>query len=148
MDGFRPVGGVDKPHVVQEAVLLLQGEQVRLGTGRFGRHRAGQDNVQVANGRLRRFTPSGLFSFEIKVEIKGQSFANLATYEDQSASGLKPRLRADNNSVMPYPSFPHEGDAPNGIGVIILDSDGKRQPVLTERSEGQGQLFARLGDGH
>lgn len=49
---------------------------------------------------------------------------------------------------MSYPGFSHEGNTPNRVCVIILDSDGERQSVLAESSEGQGQLLARLGDGH
>lgn len=32
--------------------------------------------------------------------------------------------------------------------MIIFNSNGERQSVLAEGAEGQGQLLARLGDGH
>ncbi len=69
MNGFGPVGGVDESHIVKEAVLFLQRKQVRLRTGCFGRHGAGQDNVQVADRRLRRLTSSGLSFMEKRSHI-------------------------------------------------------------------------------
>lgn len=60
VNGFRLVGSVDKSDIVKEAVLFLQCQQVRLGTGGFWRYGAGQNNVQVTDRRLRRFSSSGL----------------------------------------------------------------------------------------
>ena len=54
------VGGIDEADVVQEAVFLLQGQQVGFGRHVLWTDGAGQNDVQVADGRLRRFAPSSL----------------------------------------------------------------------------------------
>lgn len=69
VNGFGPISGVDESNIVKEAVLLLQSKQVRLWTGCFGCHCAGQNNIQVADWRLWWLTSSGL-SFIEKVSLK------------------------------------------------------------------------------
>ena len=60
MDGFGLVSGVDEANVVEEAILLLERQEIRLRANGIGRHRCGQDDVQVAYGRLRRLPAPGL----------------------------------------------------------------------------------------
>ena len=105
MDGFRLVGSVDESNIVEESVLLLQGQKVGFRADAIRRHRRRQDDIQIADGRLLRLAAPGL-------------------------------------------DLPHEGDAPDGVGVAVLDAHAERQPVLPEGPERQRQLLSRLGHRH